>query len=351
LRHEWSEAKVVLVGHAANPRAIHVEGAKVEEEITDFHISEVLKGHPALGRMKVIHLRGLVPVPNLKKPPQFIVFVDVVEGKLDPYRGLLVDSPKVLDYLKGIATLKVKPEPEALAFFAGHLSSDDEQVAADAAVELGRAEHGDLRRAAARISADHLRRLVKDKASSPYIFSTACLLLGLCGSEADARSLREHIDNLSPGPPLEQLLIGYILLEYKAGHGKRALAVLNRLLGDQDFRPRYVALRAVRFFWKERPDVISREDRLAAVALLLDNPDIADLAIDDLRKWRAWEMAGRIVELDGRETHNAGYIRRAILRYALQCPDAQAREFVQVRRVADAELVQDTEDLLRLEAQ
>ena len=54
---------------------------------------------------------------------------------------------------------------------------------------------------------------------------------------------------------------------------------------------RYAALRAARFFWTSRPDVVAKKDVAAGVALLLDDGNLADLAIDDLRKWGRWEVA------------------------------------------------------------
>jgi hypothetical protein len=45
-----------------------------------------------------------------------------------------------------------------------------------------------------------------------------------------------------------------------------------------------------------------------------------------------------------------GVFRRSIVRYALQCPQEQARRFVAAARKADPEFVEDVEELLGLEA-
>ena len=52
------------------------------------------------------------------------------------------------------------------------------------------------------------------------------------------------------------------------------------------------------------------------------------------------------------KTHEAPIIRRAILRFALQCPAEKcpkAAEFVAAQRKRDAEWVKDVEELLQLE--
>jgi hypothetical protein len=352
LRQQFSQAKLALVGSAANPRKIHVEGADCEENVTDIQVSGVLKSDPALVGMKRTQVSLHIPVPNPKQPPQLLIFLDVVDGKLTPSRAIDVEPP-LLDYVKGLMALKGKPEAEALVFFARHLDSANEEVAGDAVEELAQAEHKDLRRAARCLSAEQLRRLLRDPKTAPVIVGMASVLLGLCGSEDDVKLLRKRIAkvSLNAPTPLDRLLVGYLLLEHKAGHGKRALELLHHYLGDRslEFLARYAALRALRFFWNERPDVISRQDRLESVGLLLEDTDLADFAIEDLRKWHAWEMAGRVVELYGRETHQVPIIRRAIMRFALHCPVAQAQELVRVQRVADAQFVQDMEELLKLE--
>ncbi len=60
---------------------------------------------------------------------------------------------------------------------------------------------------------------------------------------------------------------------------------------------RYAALRTVRFLWDSRPDLVSKKELTAGMALLLDQSDIADLAVDDLRKRECWDMANRVLAL------------------------------------------------------
>src|SRR5206468_2230962 len=119
--------------------------------------------------------------------------------------------------------------------------------------------------------------------------------------------------------------------------------------GKQSWPVRYSALRAVRFLSDQRPDVVTKTDLVAGVASALDNPDMADIAMEDLRKWQRWELCDRILALCAKEGYDSPITRRAVLRFALCCPGDRARALVRAQRRVDAELVNDTEELLKLE--
>jgi hypothetical protein len=113
---------------------------------------------------------------------------------------------------------------------------------------------------------------------------------------------------------------------------------------------RYATLRTARFFWSTRTEVFNKKALADSVAILLDQPDMADFAVEDLGKWGRWEMTGRVLHLFDKASHNAPVIKRAILRFALRCPEPRAVQFVRQQRARDQEWVNDTEELLRLEA-
>ena len=99
--------------------------------------------------------------------------------------------------------------------------------------------------------------------------------------------------------------------------------------------------------------MIAHADVVSAVALLLEQSDIADLAIEDLRKWGCWGMTDAILDLYDKKSHDVPIIRRAILRYALSCPKqgTKADAFVKAERKRDKEYVEDVEELLKLETE
>jgi hypothetical protein len=84
---------------------------------------------------------------------------------------------------------------------------------------------------------------------------------------------------------------------------------------------------------------------------LLDQKDIADLAVEDLRKWGQWDMADKVLSLKDTPVFGEAVVRRAVLRFALSCQDknAAAKIYVEEQRKKDAQGVSDAEELLKLE--
>jgi hypothetical protein len=132
---------------------------------------------------------------------------------------------------------------------------------------------------------------------------------------------------------------------------KALLAALRNT--KEDFNFRYAALRAVRFLHEFRPDVIPHKDLVEAVCILLAQDDISDMAIEDLRKWKQWDVADRVLALTKTPAYKeVNVIRRSILRYCLQCKGHDAATaYVAARRKEDAEAVTDAEELLKIEAE
>jgi hypothetical protein len=81
--------------------------------------------------------------------------------------------------------------------------------------------------------------------------------------------------------------------------------------------------------------------------------DIADLVIEDLRKWQRWEMASELVGLFGQPSHDVPIIQRSIIKFALTAPadNKVTGEFLKKLRMdaTQAERVKDLEQLLELE--
>ncbi len=119
----------------------------------------------------------------------------------------------------------------------------------------------------------------------------------------------------------------------------------------KEFLIRYAALRATRFIHAYRPDLVKSEELAEGVAPLLNQNDISDLAIDDLRKWGCSDMTPRVLALrDSDAYRTTPVVRRAVLRFALSFPTVAADQtFVTAQRQADPQGVADVEELLKLE--
>jgi hypothetical protein len=340
---DFNQASMVLVGKFSNPMLGGKGG--LEDGTTDFTIEQVLKPHEIIKGKKVITLPRYLP--NAKN--RFVVFCDVYKGNVDPYRG--VEIPTVSDlvkYLTGAVELKDKGSAERLRYCFDFLNSAEFDVAIDAYREFAKADYKDYKDMAKKLPPDTIAGWLKDPKTPPYRYGLYASLLGHCGKEEHAKLLREMIDDPEKrkGSGIDGLLAAYVMLEPKEGW-----TYLTNLLkdGNQEFLLRYAGLRTLRFLWDQRLDLVPQKDLIQGMCLILDQGDMADFAVEDLRKWRQWDRTDTILDLYGKKTHDIPVIRRAILRFALQSPQARAVAFVREQRQRDADWVKDTEELLKLE--
>lgn len=347
LTGEVNDASLVLFGTLTNPQ-LDLK-SDLGQGTTDLKIEKVLKGHPIIEGKKIVTLPRYLPPENAKN--KFLIFCGVFQGKIDPYRGISVKADSdIVKYLEGAVAVKDKTIGERLRFFFDYLDNADLEIANDAYKEFGNADYKDYRTMAKALPADKIAKWLLDPETPAFRFGLYASMLGHCGGTQHAAMLRKMLDDeqkrLSTG--IDGVLAGYTMLQPKDGW-----AYTCGILKDpsKEFMLRYAALRAARFFWDSRPDVVDHKSVATGVRLLLKQSDIADLAIEDLRKWERWDECDEILGLYGQKSHDIPIVRRAILRYALACKNSRpkAAAFVEEMRKKDAEFVKDAEELLKLE--
>jgi hypothetical protein len=344
---DYGKASMVIAGTFSNPRL----GAGFEEGQTDFTIDNVLKSHDILvdkgGFKKTVAIPKYVNQPGTK----FVLFCDVYKGRIDAYRAVPVESgSELVQYVTGAVKKKETSLTDRLQYCFPYLNSKEFEVSLDAYREFANADYKDYRDMASKLDPKVLVGWLGDPKTPAYRFGLYASLLGHCG-KADlghGAFLRKLIldSDRHKGSGLDGMLVGYVMIEPKEGW-----AFVQDLIStpDRDFNTRYACLRAVRFLWSQRPDLVTKADRVKAVVAATRTPDLADFAIDDLRKWRCWEATKDVMGLVGQKSHDVGVIQRAILRFALQSPEAEAAAYVRQQRKRDPEQVRDTEEILKLE--
>ena len=347
LTKDAAQAMLIVFGSLSNPQ---YDPAHPFQGTTDLKIETVVKQHDFLGDKKVLTLNRYIPIEKDNKG-KYLVFCDIFNGKLDAYRGVLLrPDSKIADYLKGALKVKDKDVTTRLSYFFPFLDSPDIDIANDAYSEFALADYKDYRPLAEKLSPDILVKWLKDENTPASRFGLYGSMLGHCGKAEHAAVLRDMLDNQHKRfqSGIDGMLAGYVILQKKEGWN-----YVDEILKDssKEFLLRYAALRCARFFWEFRPDVLTQKEIVAAVSHLLDQEDIADLAIEDLRKWKRWEMSEKVLGLFDRKGYDVPIIKRAILRFALACPKeiTQAQEFVAKMRKQDQDWVKDVEELLQLE--
>jgi hypothetical protein len=345
LMTEINQASMVLFGTVVSSKPDLSDSGN--NGTAEFQIDTVLKSHEILGNQKTITLPRYIPVTE--KNTRFVVFCDVFKGKVDPLRGIPVTSDSdMVKYLQGALAVKDKPIGPRLRFYFDYLDNKDLEISGDAYKEFAAADYKDYRDMARDLPADKIAKWLEDPSTPGFRYGLYASMLGHCGHEKDAELLRKMLDDPQKrvGSGVDGILAGYAMLKPKDG-----IAYIKSLLVDskKEFMLRYATLRAIRFFWDFRTDIADKKELVAAVTPLLDQGDISDLVIEDLRKWGRWELCDRIIDLYGKKSHDIPIIRRSIMRYALSCPQSRAKEFVNELRKTEPETIKDAEELLKLE--
>jgi hypothetical protein len=342
MRLHYTSAKVVLFGQLRDPRF----DPATDAGYTDLHVTAILKDDPARGGRNVVTLREYIPVIG-NTPPDYLVFCTVVNGRLEVSHGTGAPG-RVVEYLKAEVALPEADPVKRLGFFFGHLDSADTVIAADAFHEFARAPDADILKAAAVLKPETIRKLITDPNTPPERLGVFAFLLGICGGPADAAFLA---DLLRPNPLPDRtaasfggLLAGYVLLAPKDGW-----AFTAAVLGDEKrpYSQRLSALGTVRFFQATRAEGC-RAEVLRCCAALLPHGDLADQAVEDLRRWGWWDLTADVLAQWGKPTHAAPVVRRCLVRYALTCPKPEAKAFLESARRSDPKLVKFVEDQMSL---
>src|SRR5262249_50834880 len=266
----------------------------------------------------------------------FLIFCDVFKGKIDPYRGIpVLEGSDIVKYLQGALRVKDKPISDRLRYFFDYLDNRDMEISTDAYKEFGNADYKDYRDMAHDLPADKIAGWLEDPNTPAFRHGLYASMLGHCGKEKHAELLHKMLTDPTKvaGSGVDGMLAGYTMLKPKAGW-----AFIRDILKDpsKEFLQRYAALRAVPLFLESRPGLLPKKDMVDAVCLLLQQGDIADLAIEDLRKWGRWEVADKVLGLFGKKDHDTPIVQRAILRFALTCPNQpRAKELVNDLRKRD----------------
>lgn len=353
LSGEVAQADFILYGTLTNAVRDPNDPTALNKGSTDMAIDLIVKPHDMVKGKKTITIPRYVPPDG--KDFKYLIFFNVINGQIDAYRGEAVPADsKLPEYLEGAIKVREKPALDRLRYFFDYLEDKDLLISSDAYSEFGYTEYKDVRELAPKLPPETLLKWLKDPNTRGTRTGLYGLLLGHCGKSSDAKVLRELLDDperaYSSG--LDGIVAGYIMLEPKAGWEYLVKLIKNPEL---EFPTRYAALKTARFFWEYRPDIIGHPQVLEAVKLLCENPDIADMPIEDLRKWKVWEMTPTILAYANNPTHNTiPIVKRAILKFAIAAATSDpkntaAAEYVKTARAKDPKGVEFLEEVLKEE--
>lgn len=206
---------------------------------------------------------------------------------------------------------------QRLAYYLKFLENPDRMVADDAYAEFANAPYKNIVPLAKQFPRESLRKWL----TTPEVPVTRTglygLMLGLCGTEDDAAMM--HAKIMETGQEfrlgIEGVMSGYLMLTGEKGLNEIERSKLRSK--DVAFSETYAAMQALRFLWTYGDGRISGERLKTSMRLLLDRPEVADLVIGDLTRWKDWSLQTRLMELYGAEEYNIPSMKRAIIRYMI----------------------------------
>lgn len=335
LREQFHAAGRVLVGTLQNPKA----DASGIAGTTEFRVEESLKPGVAEGP-KTIVLKRYYP-DAAQNPPRLVLFFPA--NRDEPTAGLPA-TPAAVDYLKAAAKFDAKNPAARLAFAFKHLDHADPTANADAFLEFAKASDAEILTAKSSLDPAKLAAWLADPKLPAERIGVYALLLGLCGRKADAAVL-DALLTATPRPErvsgnLGGILAGYALLDADGGWKRIAAAVSSGRPPHEEL----AAIGTIRFFQATRPE--AKPQILAAYKPIVRGGSLADLAIDDLRRWGWWDLSEDAFA--AYSAASAPVLRRGIVRYAIACPTSEAKAFLAGVRAKDPKLVAAVEESVRL---
>jgi hypothetical protein len=172
-------------------------------------------------------------------------------------------------------------------------------------------------------------------------------LLAACSpaeeAEKDSRLLLEQIRQRN-----DRTLAGLIHLDWDTGW-KETYGILRN--AKEPLLRRLAVIRTLRFQYGAQPEK-SRGHALKAMEMLLQQAEIADIAIEQLRTWKIWDLTEPVLLLFGKSDYDVPITKRAIVRYALTCERSGAAEadktkpFLAELRKKEPDLVKAVEENL-----
>lgn len=265
-------------------------------------------------------------------------------------------TPERLEYILGAPAVSV-PKSLRLPYYINWLESADEQIAADAWAEFAGSPYEDVVSVTRLYPREKLRQWVANPDTNPERLGLFGMMLGLCGQSEDAALMQELIGEPRPSKDfrygIEGVMGGYLLLTGEAG---------LRYLEDSRLKTPGVAaeelfavVSAIQYMWSYESTRIDRSRLRESLHGLLHHPDMQEIVITDLARWKDWPTAPKLMQMfESEAMDDRG--QKAVVQFAIALtrdaaknkgPDAPTGEQLQQSRDFLAMVEQKHPQLLR----
>ncbi|MCR9206638.1 MAG: hypothetical protein NXI28_00300 [bacterium] len=276
-----------------------------------------------------------------------VYFGDVAKGRRFMLSGVdprdmqwscLPLTPKSEKYLEKITQLADKEPSERLLFYYKYLQDEDSMLSRDAYDEFASTPYDEIKKIESALDHDTLVTWIQDPKMSPDRKRMYLTLLGICGDQEDLPMLESMLKSTqkSSRSGLDALIACYLTLA-----GEQGLPVIDELFLENrkaSYADTYAAIMAVRFHGSEG-GVIARSALVQSLHHILDRPDLADLVIPDLARWKDWSQIDRIKQLFLAADAENNWVRVPAVNYLRACPKPEAAEAIKELEKVDPDSV------------
>lgn len=300
---------------------------------TDYKVSKIAK--VPSGALKVGDQVKLVRYRAAKKGDLFLLLGN--QAKSLEWGSPIEVSAASFSYLEKLPAPDESIE-KRLSFYLKYLEFPDPLVSNDAYAEFANAPYKDIAKLADKLPRERLRKWLVSADTPVTRLGLYGLLLGLCGQAADAHLMQDKITRITTDDfrlGIDGVMSGYLLIT-----GAKGLQLIEdtklkptdlvdatgKPLLDKNGKPRpvpfsetYAAMQALRFMWTYGDGRIPKQRLRESMRILLGRPELADLVIADLARWKDWQVQDRLVKLYGSEGYDIPSVKRAIVRYMYYC--------------------------------
>ena len=292
---------------------------------TDYEIVEVVR-QPTGSKLAPKGKISLVRY-RLSKPDEKFLLLGTKGGAVIDWGSPMEVTDTSYKYIKD-APKPDLPAAERMLYFVKYLENPDQIISNDAYGEFANTAYGDIVAITKSMPHDKLREWVLSTEISPSRLGLYGLMLGLCGTKEDVPVLEQKIftggEEFRLG--IDGIMGGYLLLTGEEGLTKLDQEKLGN--AQAPFSETYAAMQALRFMWQYGDGRIPPARLRQSMQLLLDRPELADLVIADLARWKDWSVQEKLMSLYGAQEYDIPSIKRAIVRYMLAStkdnPEAKA---------------------------
>lgn len=283
---------------------------------TSYEVIEIV--HDESGKLKAGETVKLDRYRASKKGDLFVLLGTLMDDRIEWSSPLEVTETSY-NYMKQAPTQEV-PTQQRLAYFMKFLEYPDSLIATDAYSEFANAPYQDIVPLKALMPRENLREWLKNPEAAPSRLTRTGLfglMLGLCGTKDDAEFMKakilEETEDFRLG--IDGVMSGYLVLA-----GEEGLDVIDEhKLANREvpFSETFAAMQALRFMWTYAEGRIDADRLRQSMRILLERPNLADLVIVDLARWKDWGVMDQLMTLYDKEEYQVPSIKRAIVRFML----------------------------------